>query len=38
MRPHHPARARCGSGVHSASNGRRHHRLRRPSSVVVHPF
>jgi hypothetical protein len=28
-RPHHPARARCGSGVHSASDGRRlHHCLR----------
>ena len=35
-RPHHPARARRGSGVHSAGDGRRLHlRLRRPSSTTL---
>jgi len=36
-RPHHPARARFGSGVHSAGDGRRLHiRLRRrPPYLIV---
>jgi hypothetical protein len=35
-RPHHPARARRGSGVHSAGNGRRLHlRLHRRLNLLI---